>query len=91
MKSRKEALQLEKKLGVITVLNFEKGYGFIQCPPDSNTEYFMHASDIVKEPEDDVDEDKFELLNTGDKVEFTPIWSNKKNGWKAIGVRLVND
>ena len=90
MKSRKDAMRLEKKIGVISVLNFNKGYGFAVCPPE-DTEYFFHSSDVVQEEGDDPEVDKFEMLNTGQRVEFTPLWSNKKQGWKGVGVRLVEE
>lgn len=90
MSRKREEPQLEKKRGIITLLNFSKGYGFIQCPQDGDgVEYFLHASDVVEEVDDDKEVDKFETLNTGDKVEFTPLYSAKKKGWKALGVRVV--
>lgn len=88
---RKEAT-VSKKLGIVSMLNFEKGYGFISCPEEGEEgeEYFFHASDVKEEGAQlNADEDLFETLNTGESVEFIPIFNQKLKKWKALGVVKV--
>lgn len=84
--SRRLAGTREKKRreGVVSSMNFDKGFGRIVSPP-SEVEYFFHATDvqILDEAVDPV----FEDFNTGDIVTFMPLLGKK--GWRGLGVRRV--
>lgn len=80
---------LLRKRGVVSILNFNEGYGMITVL-DEQAEYFFHATDI-RQDKDVSDEElvEFEDLNTGDTVEFSPF--KGKKGWKGLGVVLVKE
>ena len=77
----------ERKVGLITGLVFEDGFGFAATP--DGIEYFFHASDVVAKPNDPDDRDRFEELNTGDTISFVPYWNLRKKKWRALGVQPV--
>ncbi len=85
-------MEKEKKLsnfrviGLITDIDYERGFGFISVEEDGEDDYFFHANS-VKDENPESDKEPFELLNTGDRVSFKPF--KGKKGWKALGVEKV--